>query len=99
MPLFDYKLSMLPRKLLGSGEFLDLESLRLAQFHTFLHVEDCLTSTPPHMDVNRPMLITVEEEPVALLLEDPNRYRSMTRTCRFLLAAVLSWVTLLCLRI
>ena len=77
MPLLDYNLSVLLRKLLRSGQLFDLEPLRLAQFNALLHIEHRFPSTPAHMDVNRPMIVTIEEEPIPILLEDVRHGRSM----------------------
>jgi len=53
MPLPDYKLLLLPRKLFGSSQLLDLQAHGLAQLHIRLQVKDRLPAAVGHMHVNR----------------------------------------------
>ena len=70
MPRVNGKLPVRLGKLLGAGQFLDLQADRLAQFHAVFHVENRLTAAASHMDMNRPVLIAVEEEPVSIDFEE-----------------------------
>jgi hypothetical protein len=70
IPPLNNKLPVLGGKLLRLGQFSNLQSLRLSSLDAGLDVEYSLTTSVAHMDVNRPMLVAVEEEPVTVLLEN-----------------------------
>jgi predicted RNase H-like HicB family nuclease len=78
MPLLDDKFSMFRCKLLRLRQLSHFQALRFAQLDPLLHIEYSLPSAVSHMDVNRPMLVTIKEEPVAVLLKNLRHPRNLT---------------------
>ena len=70
MPLLDNEVSVLQCKGLGLRQILHFESLGFAQLDTVLNGEYRFTATMSNMDVDRTMLIAIEEEQESVLLED-----------------------------
>jgi len=70
MPPLKNKVSVFRCKLLCLGQLPHFEPLGLAQFHSLLHLENGLTSAIPHMNMDGPMFVAVEEEPIAVFLEN-----------------------------
>ena len=58
------------RKLLGSRQLFDLETLRFAQLDAGLNVENGFATASAHVDVNRMVFVAVEEKPVTIFLEN-----------------------------
>src|SRR5207253_11466020 len=57
-------------KLFGLSEFSDFEPLRLSEFNSLLHVKDRFPASIADMNMYGSMLVTIKEEPVAVLLEN-----------------------------
>ena len=69
MPLLDDEVTMLQCKRLGSCQVSDLQALGLAKLHSAFNFEHGLTSAATYVDVDWAMLIAIEEEQKAVLLE------------------------------
>lgn len=70
MPLLDDKRLVLPRKLLRVRKLPYFQTNRLAQFDHGVHVKYGLAPGITDVDVDRPMLVAVEKESVAILFKD-----------------------------
>ena len=70
MPVLDDKVALLFRKLLGLGEVGHFQSVRFTEFHRGFDIEDRFAAALAHMDVNRAVVIAVEEESEAVLFKD-----------------------------
>ena len=70
MPLLNYQLFIFFRKFFSFGQFAELESLRLAQFHPIFHLEHHFAAALADMDVNRAMLVAIKEKPESVLFKN-----------------------------
>ncbi|MFZ1220551.1 MAG: hypothetical protein WAO00_14755 [Chthoniobacterales bacterium] len=57
-------------KLLGFRQFLDLQSLRFTQRDFVFDIEDGLALAVSDMDVDRPMIVAVEEKTITVFFKD-----------------------------
>ena len=73
---------MLVCKLLGFRQFADLETLRLAQLDSLLHLEDSFATTVPNVNVYGPVLVAVKKESVAVSLENLRHASKLPRANR-----------------
>jgi hypothetical protein len=70
MPLLNYQLFIFFRKFFSFGQFAELETLRLAQFHLVFHLEHRFAAAVTDVDVNRAMLVAVKEKSESVLFEN-----------------------------
>jgi hypothetical protein len=70
MPLLNYQLFIFFRKFFSFGQFAELESLRLAQFHLVFHLEHSFAAAVADVDVNGAVLVAVKEKPESVLFEN-----------------------------
>ncbi len=70
MPGFDDKRPVFPGKFLSLGQLLNLEAMRFAEFDDRFDSEDGFARSVSHMDMGWPVLVALEEKPVAIFLED-----------------------------
>src|SRR5208283_1932484 len=78
MPLLNNKPLMLSRKRLGLRQLSHLKPLRLAQFHSLLHFENCLPPAVANVNMYGPVLVAVDKEPVAVSFENLRPVRTLT---------------------
>jgi hypothetical protein len=70
MPLLKYQLFICFRKFFNFGQFAQLETLRLTQFHVVFHVEYGFTAAMADVDVNRAVVVAVKEKPEPVLFKN-----------------------------
>lgn len=70
MPLLNYQLFIFFRKFFSFGLFVELEALRFAQFHVVFHAEHGFTVAMADMNVNRAVVVAVNENPEAVLFKN-----------------------------
>ena len=70
MPLLDYKLLVLLGKLLGFGQFVDLQSLRFAKFDFAFDIEYGFAVAVAHVHMDRAMIVTIKEKSVTLFFKN-----------------------------
>jgi hypothetical protein len=69
MPLIQYQLFVFLRKLLGFGQVIQLEAMRFPQFDTVRDLEDRFGAGFDHVNMNRFVVVAVEAEAEAVVLE------------------------------
>jgi hypothetical protein len=69
MPLVQYHLSVLLRKLLGLQQVIQPEAVGFPQFHALCNVKDCLGARLHNMHVNRFMVVALKAEAEAVFFE------------------------------